>query len=526
MALTVYNTLTRKKEPFEPVVPGKVGIYLCGPTVYKPSHIGHAVGPIIFDAIKRYLVHRGYEVTWVVNITDVDDKLIAEAAEQKITTAELASRVTKDYLQAIAALHIDTIDEMPKASEHIDDIVRIIERLIEREMAYVSNGDVYFDVSKDADYGKLSNRRPEEQEGQRDLQSGQKRSPGDFALWKAAKPQEPEEVKFDSPWGRGRPGWHIECSAMAMRYLGDKFDIHGGGLDLVFPHHENEIAQSESATGQPFARYWMHNGLTRINTKKISKSDADPQMQAALSRMTLHNLLENYSGELIRFFVLSTHYRRPIEYSEEEIESKRKGLFAFYRLFERVERLSGRSPYADARLEEKVSSAALARAISEYTADFERSMDDDFNTAGAIASLFELASAINRFIDEERLESDGLAAGGTLEPGGTLAASGALEASGTLEGARHDALVATGQLIAVARLIGMFLEPPSDRVAGVSQRGRSDALTGTVMDVLIQVRKHLRKKKDFDTADLIRNLLSDRNIVLEDRPDTTTWRTG
>jgi len=317
MSLRVYNTLTQKKEEFEPVTPGKVGIYLCGPTVYKPSHIGHAVGPIIFDAVKRYLSFRGYDVTWVVNITDVEDKIIEEAARQGCTAMELAERVTKNYLDAMAALHITGIDEMPKASEYIGAIIEFVQRLIDKGAAYVSGGDVYFDVTADPDYGKLTRRSIEDQEGQRELQSGEKRHPGDFALWKEAKPEEPDEVKFDSPWGQGRPGWHIECSVMSTRILGDTFDIHGGGMDLKFPHHENEIAQSETATGQRFAKYWMHNGLTRFNTKKVSKSD--PAMQAALLEMTLSNLLENYSGELLRYFVLSTHYRRPIEYSPEEI---------------------------------------------------------------------------------------------------------------------------------------------------------------------------------------------------------------
>jgi len=498
MALVVYNTLTRKKEPFEPLTPGKVGIYLCGPTVYKPSHIGHAVGPIIFDAIKRYLVHSGYEVTWVVNITDVDDKLIVEAAKQNTTTMHLAEKVTRDYLAAMATLHVDGIDIMPKASEHIGDIVSIIQRLIARGAAYPSNGDVYFDVAKDADYGKLSNRRLDDQEGQRDLQSGEKRNPGDFALWKAAKPEEPEEVKFDSPWGKGRPGWHIECSAMAMRYLGETFDIHGGGLDLVFPHHENEVAQSESATDKPFAKYWLHNGLTRFNTKKVAKSDADPEMQAALVRMTLHNLLTAYPGELIRFFVLSTHYRRPIEYSEAEIESKRKGLDTFYRLFERVERLCAQSPYsaceprASARAD--IQSRILASAREQYAAAFTQAMDDDFNTAGAIAALFELATAINRFIEEQKLESEPRAS------------------------ARADALHAVGHLIALGRLIGLFLEPSPKRTAA------DDGVADKAMNVLIQVRQHLRKKKDFESADLIRNLLTEQKITLEDRPDGTLWR--
>ncbi len=506
MALVVYNTLSRKKEPFEPVTPGRIGIYLCGPTVYKPSHIGHAVGPIIFDAIKRYLVHCGYQVTWVVNITDVDDKLIIEAAKQSTTTMLLAEKVTRDYLAAMATLHVDGIDLMPKASEHIGDIVSIIQRLIAQGAAYRSHGDVYFDVTKDADYGKLSNRRLDDQEGQRDLQSGEKRNPGDFALWKAAKPEEPEEVKFESPWGKGRPGWHIECSAMAMRYLGETFDIHGGGLDLVFPHHENEVAQSESATGKPFAKYWLHNGLTRFNTKKVAKSDADPEMQAALVKMTLHNLLAAYPGELIRFFVLSTHYRRPIEYSEAEIESKRKGLDTFYRLFERVERLCGQSPYAvvpDPRVDKRpgapgacadIQSRILAAANEQHAAAFSQAMDDDFNTAGAIAALFELATAINRFIEEEKLESERRAS------------------------ACADALGATAQLIGLARLIGLFLDPPAKRTAS------DDGVAEKAMNVLLEVRRHLRKKKDFESADLIRNLLAERKITLEDRPDGTVWR--
>jgi len=528
MSIQVYNTLTRKKEPFTPVRPGKVGIYLCGPTVYKPSHIGHAVGPIIFDAFKRYLVHRGYDVTWVVNITDVDDKLIIEAANQNTTVVELAERITGDYLDAMRKLHVEGMDIMPKASEHIGDIIGIIERLIERDCAYPSGGDVYFDVTKDDDYGKLSNRAIEEQSGQRDLKSGEKRNPGDFALWKAAKEDEPKEVKFDSPWGSGRPGWHIECSAMASRYLGDTFDIHGGGLDLIFPHHENEVAQSESASGKPFARIWMHHGLTRVNTKKVSKSDASPEMQAALQKMTLHNLLAEYPPELIRFFVLSTQYRRPIEYSESEIESKRKGLDTFYRLFERIERVCGASPYdgvtelprMSANDPEPQASAcatdqglapgargatgglsasadeSLRTACGELLDKFHQAMDDDFNTAGAIAAMFDFAGVVNRFIEQNKLESK------------------------ATDGQKKNAMAATQQLIAVAHTLGLFFEPPAKTVGG------DDGLTDKVMQVLIQVRQHVRKKKDFETADLIRDLLGAQKITLEDRPDGTVWRAG
>ncbi len=502
MALVVYNTLTRDKRPFEPVNPGKVGIYVCGPTVYKPSHIGHAVGPIIFDAVKRYLVFSGYDVTWVVNITDVDDKLIEEATRQNMTTEALAERITADYLAAMAKLHVDTVDIMPKASEHISDIIDFIKKLVSKGFAYESGGDVYFDVTKDREYGKLSNRRLEDQTGQRELKSGEKRSAGDFALWKAAKPEEPKEVKFESPWGDGRPGWHIECSAMACRYLGETFDIHGGGMDLIFPHHENEIAQSECAAGKPFANTWMHHGLTKVNTKKISKSDASPEMQAALLKMTLVNLLEEYPGELIRFFVLSTQYRRPIEYSEEEIESKRKGLVTFYRLFERVERVCGRCPYERAnRIGEpgasalvEVRHAEFGSACDEHYEAFKKAMDDDFNTAGAIASLFDFAGTINRFIEKEGLES-----GGSDE-------------------AKEAVLGAAGWLIAVARLIGIFIDRQE------KSGGGDDGLTDAAMQVLIKVRQHLRGKKDFETSDMIRDLLAESKITLEDRPEGTVWR--
>jgi cysteinyl-tRNA synthetase len=268
MSLRVYDTLTREKQLFVPVRPGKVGMYLCGPTVYKPSHIGHMVGPVIFDAIKRYLKYKGFDVTWVVNITDVDDKLIDAAAKQNTTVHELAEKYTAEYLDCLSRFGIESIDRFPKASEHISDIIEMTEKLVTGGFAYASEGNVWFDVAKDADYGKLSNRKVEEQEsGMRALEGHGKRNPADFALWKSAKPGEPA---WDSPWGKGRPGWHIECSAMSVKYLGETFDIHGGGMDLMFPHHENELAQTESATGKPFARYWLHNGLTRVKTKLAS----------------------------------------------------------------------------------------------------------------------------------------------------------------------------------------------------------------------------------------------------------------
>lgn len=502
MSLVVYNTLTRKKQPFEPVSEGKVGMYLCGPTVYKPSHIGHAVGPVIFDAIKRFLVHKGYEVTWVVNVTDVDDKLIVEAEKQGTTTFELAERILADYLKAMKSLRVEGIDIMPKASEHMQEIIDIIQKLESRDIAYESGGDVYFDVKKDDDYGKLSNRDVEQQEGQRDLKSGEKRNPGDFALWKNAKDDEPDEVKFDSPWGKGRPGWHIECSAMASRYLGDTFDIHGGGVDLIFPHHENEIAQSESASGKTFASVWMHHGLTKVNTKKISKSDQDPEMVAALNKMTLHNLLAAYDPEHIRFFILSTHYRSPIEYSDAELASKKKGIDTFYRLFDRVERACGGSPYSDANLEAHIADEGLRGAMDEQFARFEASMLDDFNTANAMAAMYEMANQINRFIQSNDLET---------EPRASARA-------GSSEGGPHTAaLTAARRLIATSRLLGLFIEPKAKDAGG-------DETTETVMRILIDVRALARSNKQFDIADLIRDRLTEAGITLEDRKGETIWR--
>ncbi|HOB73762.1 MAG TPA: cysteine--tRNA ligase [Phycisphaerae bacterium] len=499
MSLRVYNTLSQEKELFEPVRPGKVGIYLCGPTVYKPSHIGHAVGPIIFDTIKRYLVYKGFDVTWVVNITDVDDKLIVESKAQGTTVYELADRITAGYLEAIRQLGVTSIDHLPKASEHIPEIIDMCRRLIDKGAAYVSGGDVYFDVSADTDYGKLSHRKPEEQQaGTRELASGEKRNPGDFALWKASKPDEPPEVQFDSPWGKGRPGWHIECSAMSVKYLGETFDIHGGGMDLMFPHHENEIAQSETCFDKPFAKYWLHNGLTRFNTKKISKSDQE--MARKMGELTLTHLLSKHSPELLRYFIISTHYRRPIEFSDEEIAAKKKGLDTFYRLFERIERACRQDPYQDGpTLEQAFSSTenhadqSFIRECLDHQLRFLEAMDDDFNTGGAVGSLFEMATTINRFIDEWRLETE-------ENPRG-----------------RDLAMAAVQTLRSLARILGLFDQRPP-------RAATTDHLVDDLMDVLIALRAEARKAKQYTLADLVRDRLKAVGISLEDRPGGTVWR--
>ncbi len=500
MSLKVYNTLTQSKEPFESVHPGRVGMYVCGPTVYKPSHIGHAVGPIIFDTVKRYLRFKGYQVTWVVNVTDVDDKLIDEAKAQGCTVTQLADRVTASYLDALRQLNVTGIDRMPKASETIPDIVAMCQRLMDKGAAYVSGGDVYFDVSKDADYGKLTRQRPEDQQaGGRELASGEKRNPGDFALWKAAKPGEPPEVQFDSPWGKGRPGWHIECSAMSAKILGESFDIHGGGMDLMFPHHENEIAQSETCFDKPFARYWMHNGLTRFNTKKISKSD--PEMRKLMDQLILTNLLSQHSGEMLRFFVLSTHYRRPIEFSDEELAAKKKGLDSFYRLFERIERVTGKDPYAGGPSLDAAGPGptdergkAFVQECLGHRDRFIEAMDDDFNTGGATGVLFDLATTINRFIDAEKLES-----GGSPET-------------------RQLAMQAVQTLRFLSGILGLFEKRPAAPAAA------ADTLADELMKVIILVRAEARKAKQYALADIIRDRLAALKIKVEDRPDGTTWR--
>src|SRR3989440_7199521 len=341
MTLRVYNTLSKKKELFEPVRPGKVGIYLCGMTVYKSPHIGHMVGPIIFDAIKRYLVYKGFEVSWVVNITDVDDKLIDAAAKANAPMHELAEKYTAEYIETLALLGIDTIDKMPKATDHIPEIVEMTEKLVSSGHAYAAEGNVYFDVTKDPDYGKLSHRKVEEQETTGRAEAAGKRNPADFALWKASKQGEPA---WDSPWGRGRPGWHIECSAMSMKYLGQTFDMHGGGMDLMFPHHENELAQSESATDKPFARYWMHNGLTRTPTKLASGEWKDEKESKSLGNVRdARDMIASMGADLVRYLFLSTHYRSPIDSGDEVIEAAQKGLSTFMRLFERGQSLKGKT---------------------------------------------------------------------------------------------------------------------------------------------------------------------------------------
>ena len=518
MALQVYSTLSRKKEPFHKKPGEPVTMYVCGPTVYKPSHIGHMVGPVIFDTVKRYLTYLGYPVTWVVNITDVDDKLIKRAAELNTTVPALAEQMTADYHDCLKKLNVTGIDQFPKATEHIGGMIEMIATLIEKKHAYPAGGDVYFDVSKDADYGKLCNRDPEQLEaGARIEVSDKKRNPGDFALWKGAKPGEPAEVQFDSPWGKGRPGWHIECSAMSKALLGDTLDIHGGGLDLQFPHHENELAQSESATGKDFAHVWMHNGLLKLRTPD-GKAD---KMAGSIGNVlnVADAFARGVSGDILRFFMLGTHYRSPIDLGmwnpkEEPIPSAliaaMKAYEGFPRFAERVKRITG-TAFADLPAPTRVPARAFQhKTHAEFYQRFRDHLDDDFNTGGATGVLFELVTAANRHADQHKLEDPA-----------------------TKNDAARAAFVEGATLVKeIAQVLGLTFAVSEEKLGG------GDQLVSGLMQLLLDLRENLRteakaaakdnplKKALFDQTDLIRKRLGELKVTLEDRPGGTTWRVG
>ena len=520
MPLRVYNTLTRQKEDFQTVEPGLVKMYLCGPTVYKPAHIGHMVGPVIFDTVKRYLVYCGYQVTWVVNITDVDDKLINRANEKKTTVEALAKEMTQDYFDNLKTMAVDGIDHFPYATQHIQEMQQIIGTLIEKGYAYPLEGDVYFNCSKDEDYGKLSGRSLTEMlAGTRAETHGGKQHPADFALWKGAKAGEPA---WDSPWGRGRPGWHIECSAMARKILGDSIDIHGGGLDLMFPHHENELAQSESCTGKPFARYWMHNGLMQASgapgkvggghDKQGDKQDAMATKEAqeanklagSKGAASVKELFARHDPETIRFFLLATHYRSPIDFGDERIAETGKSLEGFYRLFETYERISGQSFYSLSAATRRDQAPALDGDPAEFFAElaslrqrYQEAMDDDFNTGGAVGVLFDLRKSLNGFIGDHKLD--------------TAAAD-----------KKYLPAVTTGMqlLNELSQILGVFREQRTKAATA------DDGLVDGLMQLVIQIRADARKNKNFAVADLIRSKLTELKITLEDRTDQTLWRKG
>jgi cysteinyl-tRNA synthetase len=522
--IRIYNTLTRSKEPFETLRPGKVGMYLCGPTVYKESHIGHMVGPVIFDTIKRYLVYNGYQVDLVVNITDVDDKLIAESNRREIPMSQVATEMTADYCANLLELGVNQITHMPRATDHMDEIISFISELETAGFAYAVDSDVFFDVSKDAEYGKLTNRRPEDQQGDGGGAASRKRNPGDFALWKSAKTGEPS---WESPWGNGRPGWHIECSAMSRSILGKTFDIHGGGLDLTFPHHENEIAQSECCHQAPMARYWMHNGLMRASSasgKLGGKSEREKMEKAEVEEATidtkisrskggggLRGLISEQTGERLRFFLLRAHYRSTNVFGPEPLEEAGAGLEKFYVFFERYQRIAGLPFYlgSDENETRKLlrtrdagdlsqEKHSLLKEVHSIRESYLAKMDDDFNTGGAVSELFSLLSLLNKFAHDAKLE----------------------EAKSKAED-KTAFLRATETLRELAGILGLFFKPARK----TNESGNPDVVDG-LMRLMIQLRADARASKDFATSDRIRDGLAALNISLEDRKGETGWKMG
>lgn len=461
--LKVYNTLTRTTEEFKTLQPGKVLMYVCGPTVYAKAHIGHAMSALVFDILRRYLEFRGYEVKHVMNFTDVDDKIIIRAREKGVDPFALGEMYIHEFEKHLADFNILPATVNPRATREMDQILKMIQGLVDKGFAYVVDGDVYFRVQKDKDYGKLSGRKIE------DMRSGfridvdeRKNDPMDFALWKSAKPGEPS---WDSPWGKGRPGWHIECSAMNLNHLGEQIDIHGGGNDLVFPHHENEIAQSESYTGKPFARYWIHNGMLQLSGEKMSKSIGN--------LVTIEEFLAHHPADALRMLVLNSGYRNPLAYSEEILAQAEKA----------IDRLRSalKPALPGAQGASQSSLSALKDQIDATDKGFVEAMDDDFNTAGALACLFELVRVINQ------ARADG-ATDVELSPAQEL----------------------------VRRLTGV-LGLTLDKVK------ESGTAADRFIDLLIEVRKELRTNKMWALSDMVRDRLAELGVVLEDSKEGTSW---
>ncbi|MBL3601527.1 MAG: cysteine--tRNA ligase [gamma proteobacterium endosymbiont of Lamellibrachia anaximandri] len=461
--LKIYNDLNNRKETFEPLEAGKVRMYVCGMTVYDLCHLGHARVMVVFDVVARYFRHLGYDVTYIRNITDIDDKIIARANENGEPFMDLTDRFILAMHEDSDALGIQPPDDEPRATGHMSEILAMIEKLIAKDHAYVAdNGDVYYSVRSFAGYGKLSGKSIDDLESGARVEPGDaKRDPLDFALWKAAKPGEPA---WDSPWGQGRPGWHIECSAMSCTALGDTFDIHGGGADLTFPHHENEIAQSEGATGHPFVKYWMHNGFVRINDEKMSKSLGN--------FFTVREILARYQAEEVRYFILTSQYRSPLNYDSEHLDNARGALTRFYTALRDLPQM------------EPVGAEAFSQR-------FHDAMDDDFNTPEALAVLFDMVREINRLRDSDQAAAAGLAA----------------------------------ELCRLGGVLGILQDDPERYLKG-GEPGADGGLRDDEIDAMIQQRIDARVSKDWAEADRIRDALQEAGILLEDGAQGTTWRRG
>ncbi len=469
MGIRVYDAFGGSKEAFVPRESGRVGIYVCGVTPYSDTHIGHARPSVIWDVIRRYLEYKGYQVNMVQNFTDVDDKIIARAAQEGVDPIEMAEQYMERYLSEMAALGVKPPTHAPRATEHVDDMIAMVETLIKKGHAYESNGDVYFDIASFPGYGRLSNQpRQEMLAADDDTFTGRKRNPGDFALWKSAKPGEPS---WSSPWGPGRPGWHIECSAMSIKYLGPTFDFHGGGTDLTFPHHENEIAQSEAFTGCQLARYWVHHGMIRMNGEKMSKSLGNV--------VQLRSLLDRFPGQVVRYYLLTAHYRKPLMFEWTLLDEAQRSLQRWSNALHTLSYLDGRAgtnPDDDAQ--------ALIDSARQAMEAFESSMDDDFNTPRALAAGFELIGAVNDYSTR------------TVAPD---------------QRAVGEAKAVMGRMCEI-----LGIEPVVDRVVNQIADG--------LVELLIWVREELRTRRDWALADQVRDRLSELGVVLEDTAHGTRWK--
>jgi len=471
MALMVHSTLAKEKVPFEPLEEGKVRIYVCGPTVYDNCHIGHARCYVSFDVIQRYLRYRGFEVRYICNITDVDDKIINRAKEEGVDPLELSHRFMEEFFKDMDSLGVQRADVNPKATDFIPQMLELVKSLLEKGHAYEVNGSVYFSVETAQKFGQLTHQLKEDMlDGARVELDEQKRDPKDFALWKAAKPG---EISWESPWGPGRPGWHIECSAMSMQFLGETFDIHGGGLDLIFPHHESEIMQSENSTGKQFARYWLHNGMLNIDGEKMSKSLGN--------FFTIKEICEKFDPMVVRFFIINNQYRGPVDFSDKALEESQVSLerlrTVHRNLKEALEKASDDADISDAE-------DGMLQKVKECKERFLNAMDDDFNTREAIAALFDLTRDVNVFLSE-----------------------------------KDKVTKAT-----VAKILDLYDE--LDGVLGVIAEATPTGSTGKdaeLIALLLDVRRCLREKKDWETADKIRDQLKEIGVEIEDHADGTKW---
>lgn len=474
--IKVYNTLTGSKEEFIPREEGKASIYACGITPYDYAHIGNSRPAVFWDCVRRFLKYRGYQVTFIQNFTDVDDKIINRAKQWEKDPLELAKKFSHIYLDDLAKLGVLPADNYPRVSEHIPEIIEMIRVLIDKGYAYVINGDVYYEVAQFKEYGKLSGRNLEQmQAGARVEVNESKKDPMDFALWKAAKPG---EISWDSPWGPGRPGWHIECSAMSIKYLGAGFDMHGGGEDLVFPHHENEIAQSEAYLGAAFAKYWLHNAFVTVSGERMGKSVGNFS--------TIHDVMEEYSPKVVRFWLIGTHYRNPISFGEEELIAAARGLERLENAKFNWEHLLKAEPMGGDHSQPELE--RIEKAISQAEEDFISGMEDDFNTPQALAGLYDLVREINRWIQERDFQ---------LTASAQKLLKKALDSLNTLGG----------------EVLGLFDQTPTEQT-----------VADTEIEKLIADRADAKKNKNWALADKIRDELKNKGVIIEDTPQGVRWR--